>query len=120
VGSKVATAQGTRIFERLNKAILASVRSEIFGRSALYDVNILLVGKYCAQRSCRSNVNDPSGSRWTNLWTTFRGIIGLFHHDSQELTNISQRQDPKHLAVVEAFHGTVVAVSVFFSRLTQA
>ncbi|KAF4632368.1 hypothetical protein G7Y89_g5752 [Cudoniella acicularis] len=71
LGSKGAAGQGTRIFERLNKAILASWEKILVSDSteALSMIQAALIGQ------------------------TFGLLSGI----------------PKHLAIVESFHGTIIA-----------
>ena len=71
IGSKGAAAQGVRIFERLNKAILASWETTV--------------------------LSDPSEASSMIQAALIGQTFGLLSGDA------------KHLAIVEAFHGTVVA-----------
>lgn len=71
IGSKGAAAQGVRIFERLNKAILASWEATV--------------------------LNDPSEASSMIQAALIGQTFGLLSGDA------------KHLAIVESFHGTVVA-----------
>ena len=71
IGSKGAAAQGVRIFERLNKAILATWETTV--------------------------LSDPSEASSMIQAALIGQTFGLLSGDA------------KHLAIVEAFHGTVVA-----------
>lgn len=71
IGSKGAAAQGVRIFERLNKAILASWENTV--------------------------LSDPSEASSMIQAALIGQTFGLLSGDA------------KHLAIVESFHGTVVA-----------
>ncbi|TKA66028.1 hypothetical protein B0A49_08116 [Cryomyces minteri] len=71
IGSQGAAAQGSKIFERLNKAILASWESSV--------------------------LKDPAEAVSTIQAALIGQTFGLLSGE------------PKHLAIVEAFHGTVIA-----------
>jgi hypothetical protein len=61
VGIKGAATQGVRIFERLNKAILAMVCTITTRPCAFSAPNRSIVGKYGVGRPYRGNINDTGG-----------------------------------------------------------
>lgn len=77
IGSRGAAAQGRRIFERLNKAILASVSHKESLRSPANTKNT--VGDFGAQGLVGGNTNNTGRYNRTNLWIIIRSrLCGQF------------------------------------------
>jgi hypothetical protein len=68
VGSAEAAHQGYILFERLNKAVLASVRSHTFPRMPAYADRLREVGPFSGSPRRRDGSNGPGGADRTDIW----------------------------------------------------
>lgn len=113
IGSKGAAAQGARIFETLNKAILASVSNPgsistgLSAKDVQWENTVLSKDAFETAAMVQAAI----------IGQTFGMLLGVrLRLDSECRKFLAdmrfKSQEPKHLAIVDCFHGTVVSVGI--------